>query len=83
MHDYDSGLDMDTFSVTADFPINDVPAGQNLAAKFQPKTSGVVELTLDIPIAEMARGKVIVSIKDHAGNVTRVERTFSVAASGK
>jgi len=32
MHDYDSGLDMKTFRVIADFELDGVPAGQNLAS---------------------------------------------------
>ncbi len=35
MHDYDTGLDLDSFQVVADFPIDGVAAGENLAQKFQ------------------------------------------------
>src|SRR5262249_11367034 len=34
MHDYDTGLDMNSFEVTADFALDGVAAGQNLASKF-------------------------------------------------
>ena len=78
MHDYDSGLDLDSFRVMADFAVDGVAAGQNLAAKFQPKSSGVWELKLAKPIERLAKGKIEVSIKDRQGNVTRIERTFSV-----
>ena len=78
MHDYGTGLDTDSFVVTADFPVDDAAAGQNLAPKFRPKPPGVWELTLSKPTAELAEGKLTVSVKDRQGNVTRVERVFSV-----
>ncbi len=78
MHDYGSGLDMKTFSVTADFAIDGVPAGQNLAERFKPKSQGVYELRLEKPVAKLGRGKVTVSIGDKQGNLSRVERSFSV-----
>src|SRR5262249_44075624 len=34
MHDYDTGLDTDSFRVVADFEIDGVAAGENLATKF-------------------------------------------------
>jgi hypothetical protein len=77
MHDYGSGLDMKTFSVTADFPIDGVPAGQNLADRFRPKSQGVWELRLEKPVTKLGRGKLIVSVADRQGNVNRVERLFS------
>src|SRR5262249_19249946 len=46
MHDYDTGLDMASLQVVADFPVNGQAAGDNLAAKFKPKSAGVWELTL-------------------------------------
>ena len=79
MHDYYSGLAMATFEVTADFAVDGVPAGQNLAAKFKAKTPGVWELRLATPIMELARGKLTVTVGDRQGNLARVERTFTVA----
>jgi hypothetical protein len=78
MHDYGSGLDLDTFQVTADFRLDGVPAGKNLARKFQPKGDGVWELRLAAPLAAVARGKLTIAIKDRQGNTSRIERTFSV-----
>ena len=78
MHDYDSGLDPRTFHVTADFPLDGVPAGKDLAARFKPKSPGAHELKLSKPITELKRGKLTVSVKDRQGNVSRVERAFSV-----
>jgi len=78
MHDHYSGLDADSFTVTADFPVDGVPAGQNLATKFRPASQGVWELKLTAPITELPRGGLTVSVKDRQGNTTRIERTFSV-----
>jgi len=81
MHDYDSGLDLDSFQVIADFPVAGVPAGQNLAAKFKRTSDGVWELNLPTPIDNLPRGRLTVSVRDRQGNVTRVERTLSVRKS--
>ena len=78
MYDCDTGLDMDGFRVTADFDVDGVAAGENLAAKFQPKSPGVWELKLAKPIMKLANGVIVVTVKDLQGNVSRVERTFSV-----
>src|SRR5262249_17344956 len=56
MHDYYSGLDADSFEVIADFPVDGVEAGKNLAPKFKPKSEGVWELKLTRPITDLARG---------------------------
>jgi hypothetical protein len=78
MEDYGTGLDMDSFEATADFALDGVAAGQNLASKFKSKAPGVWELTLSKPLKELSQGKLTVSVKDHQGNLTRVERTFAV-----
>ena len=79
MHDHDSGLDMDSFHVVADFEIDGVAAGQDLASKFKEKTQGVWELKLTKPITRLTKGQLDVSVRDRQGNVTRIERTFKVA----
>jgi hypothetical protein len=78
MHDYSTGLDLDSFSVVADFAIDGVPAGENLAKNFRPLPDFRWQLTLAQPIASLPKGKLTVSVKDKQGNVTRIERTFSV-----
>lgn len=83
MHDYYTGLDMDSFTVVADFAVDDAPAGTNLASKFKPKTQGVRELKLAKPITELAKGKLTVSVKDRQGNVSKIERTFFVESAKK
>jgi hypothetical protein len=74
-HDY-GGLDRSSLDVTADFAVNDIPAGQPLAGKFERAGAGIWQLRLATPLT-VERGKLTVSIKDRQGNVTRIERTFS------
>ncbi|MCE9563576.1 MAG: hypothetical protein K8U57_16160 [Planctomycetes bacterium] len=76
MHDYGSGLDTASFAVTADFEVNGVAVGQNLASKFKATGPGVFELVLSSPLS-VAKGKITAGVKDKQGNVTRIERTFS------
>jgi hypothetical protein len=83
MADAYTGLDMDSFQVTADFPLDGVPAGQNLAPRLKSISQGVWELRLEKPITELARSKLTVSIKDRQGNVSRIERAFSVSGKAK
>jgi hypothetical protein len=78
MHDYYSGLDPKTFRVTADFEIDGVAAGEDLADRFKPLSQGVQELKLQKPLARLQRGKLTVEVKDRQGNLTRIERIFSV-----
>ena len=82
MHDYYTGLDMDSFQVVADFTLDGVAAGQNLASKFKAKSPGVWEWALARPLTELPKGKLTVSVKDRQGNVTRIERTFAVGMRG-
>jgi len=77
MHDYSTGLDMDSFTVTADFPLAGAEPGTNLAPRFKPKSDGVWELVLDKPLASAPKGRLTVSVKDKQGNITRIERTFA------
>jgi hypothetical protein len=78
MHDYDTGLDMASFQVVADFPIDGAAAGENLVKKFRPKSDGVWELALTAPLDSLPKGKLTVSVRDREGNISRIERTFSV-----
>jgi hypothetical protein len=78
MHDYYTGLDEQSLSIAADVPIDGIPAGQELAARFKPASDGVIEWKLSAPIQSLERGKLVVSIKDHQGNISRIERHFSI-----
>lgn len=78
MHDYYTGLDQTSFTVTADFPIDGAEPGTNLAAKFQSTTQGVWVYRLQAPIEKLKSGTLTVSIQDRQGNINRIVRRFSV-----
>jgi hypothetical protein len=78
MADAYSGLEMSSFSVTADFAIDGVAAGENLAGRLKEKSPGVWEMVLGTPVKAIEEGTVTVSVKDRQGNVSNVERRFSV-----
>jgi hypothetical protein len=80
MHDYYTGLDMDSFRVVADFPLAGVAVGQDLAPRFRATSQGVWELALPRPVTRLPRGNLTVSVRDRQGNVSRIERTFSVGS---
>lgn len=75
---YYTGLDLTSFEVVADFPLDGASTGQNLAPKFRAKSEGVWEWVLEKSITQLPVPEIIVSVKDRQGNVTRIERVFSV-----
>jgi len=79
MHDYDTGLDLKSFTVTADFAIDGVKPGENLASKFKAVNQGVWEYRLTTSVTELPRGVLTVSVRDRQGNESRIVRTISVA----
>jgi hypothetical protein len=78
MHDYNTGLDLKTFTVTTNFPIDGKPAGTNLAPSFQSLDQGVFQYKLKQPITSLKRQTITVSVKDNQGNITSLHRTFQV-----
>src|SRR5262249_7611934 len=64
MCDYYTGLDMASFSVTADFAVEGIKPGENLAAKFQALPGNRWELRLKEPITALEKGNLTVSVKD-------------------
>jgi hypothetical protein len=78
MHDYGTGLDAASFSVKADFAIDGAKPGEELSPRFKEKSEGVRELRLATPIRDLKRGTLTIAVKDRQGNITRIERTFSV-----
>jgi hypothetical protein len=82
MYDYNTGLDSESFEAIADFAIDGTKPGANLAKKFTALPGNRWELRLQRPVADLPRGKLTVSVKDKQGNVTQIERTFSVTAVG-
>jgi hypothetical protein len=78
MHDYDTGLDMTTFQVTASVALDGIAAGENLAPRFRPKSDGIWELALATPLSRLAKGGLTASVRDRQGNTSRIVRSFSV-----
>ena len=78
MHDYYTGLAPASFRVVADFEVDGRPAGENLAPLFAPAGDGVRVLKLETPVRRLGKGVLTVSVRDREGNLTRIERTFSV-----
>jgi hypothetical protein len=78
MHDYLTGLDLASFSVTADFAIDAVKPGENLATKFQALSGNRWELRLHKPIAALPKGRLTISVRDRQGNKAEIERTLSI-----
>lgn len=78
MHDYDSGLNLESFSVKADFAIDDAKPGTELAERFEEVSRGVISLRLQKPIQKLERGRLVISIRDNQGNTSRIERDLSV-----
>lgn len=81
MHDYYTGLDLDSFNVTADFKIDNKVPGSNLAPHFERIADHVWQMKFNKPIPKLSAGRIVVSVKDREGNVTRIERDFSITPS--
>jgi hypothetical protein len=81
MWDYYSGLDTYNFWVVADFPVDGAAPGVDLASRFKALAPGVWELKFAEPLAPRPKCKLTVSIRDRQGNVSRIERSFSVGPS--
>jgi hypothetical protein len=78
MYDYGSGLDDTSLRVEADFAVDGVPSGENLARRFRKVSQGVWELRLAEPVADLKAGRLTISVADRQGNITKVDRRFSV-----
>ena len=83
MHDYLSGLDLESLSVVADFEIDGVRPGENLAARFQRLPESRWELVVSKPVEELERGNLAVSVKDRQGNVATIKRSISIGHPAK
>ncbi len=79
MYDYESGLDESSLQVVANFAVNGINAGANLASKFKQTSTGVWEMKLTKPLSSLAKGELTVSVKDKQGNVATIDRSFSVS----
>ena len=78
MADYYSGLDEKSFTVTADFAIGGAPAGSNLAGHFVRLADGIWQWKLARPLDSLPGGTLAVSVKDRQGNISTIQRSFSI-----
>ncbi len=76
--DANSGVNVSTLSVTADFVVNGRAAGAELRDLASPVDDGVWSIALDAPIASLPRAALSVQISDNQCNITRVRRAFSI-----
>lgn len=78
MTDAYKGIDLDSFTVIADFEIDGVAAGTNLTDRFQALPDSRWQMKLKRPVTALKQGTLAVSVRDRQGNVSRIERSFSV-----
>lgn len=76
--DYYSGLDRSSLSVKASFAIGGKAAGTELAPFFFETADHIWSMTVAPALTELPNGVITVSIKDNQGNITRMERTFTI-----
>jgi hypothetical protein len=74
LFDYYSGLDFSSLAVTADFSINGLQKGENLAELFR-ENEFVWTLDTDSPLP--SKGEIVVKVSDNQGNVHSVTRKFA------
>jgi Hydrazine synthase alpha subunit middle domain/Viral BACON domain len=82
-YDLESGLEPGTLVLTLNRAVGNMPAGTNLAAGLVINEGGTVTINLPAPI-EMASGSITVTaqIRDRAGHLTRIVRTYQSTAVG-
>lgn len=78
MTDAYTGIDPETLTVTADFAIDGIAPGTNLAARFEPLPGSRWQLKLARPISDLKHGTLTVSVKDRQGNIRCTKRQFQV-----
>ncbi|GGZ96815.1 hypothetical protein GCM10008090_01320 [Arenicella chitinivorans] len=75
-----TGVDLDTFSVTADFSVNGFAAGSELKNLFSHQGGGVYRLTLASALPQNQHERhIFAEVKDNQGNVTRQAVRFFTA----
>ncbi len=75
--DANSGVDLTTLSIQADFTLESRPPGVELADLATPAGDGIWEIPLSGPLPELFNARLFVEVADLQGNFTRVERKFS------
>ena len=81
MADAYMGIDLKSFQVTADFAVDGIAVGENLASRFKALPEGRWEWQLAHPVVNLPAGTLTVSIKDRQGNFNSIKRKFSVTSA--
>ncbi len=76
--DANSGIDLSTLSLRADFAVDSRPPDTELADLATSLGNGIYSVTVDPPLSGGTH-TVFAEIADYQGNITRVARKFSVA----
>jgi len=79
--DADSGIDPASLSITADVAIADRAAGAELADLAVASGAGIYSIPLSTPLTALTEAHLDVSVADQQGNITRVQRHFSIGAA--
>ena len=75
--DADSGLNLTSLSLSADFAVNGRAAGSQLSDLLVGSADGIWTLTLDAPLERMQNAHLYAAVADLQGNITRVNLAFS------
>ena len=81
--DADSGINLSSLSLRANFSVNGIPAGTELAGLTITSAPWVRELQLTSQLAGLTNAELRLSVRDQQGNETLIVRRFSVAAIGE
>lgn len=73
-----SGVDLTSVSLKSDVVIEGRPPGSELADMAQPAGEGIFAVELSTALREVDDARLYVEVADRQGNVTRVERRFSM-----
>jgi len=76
--DANSGIDAASLSVRADVPLAGREAGVELAGDAVPAGDGIFRIDLGTSLDALPSAHLLVSVADRQGNVTRIDRAFSV-----
>lgn len=78
--DADSGIDLASLSVSADFVVDGRPPGTQLADLAEADGEGIWRIALSPPLQAAWNRHVDISVRDLQGNTTRIRRAFFVGA---
>ncbi len=81
MADADSGIDAASLSVTADIVVEGRAPGTELADLAVASGDGIYSIALSTSLSMLSDAHLDVSVADRQGNITRVQRRFSVGVA--